>query len=125
MAAGIGGSTNSSTATTEKTLPVDDQPASFRYNNPGAQFPSKEAAKFGQLGFGRIDHNQFQIALFPNPINGAAANFDLLNRNYTGMSIGDAGVKWTGSFGFGVSGFDPSIILTRDMLSTRPRRSVF
>jgi peptidoglycan hydrolase-like protein with peptidoglycan-binding domain len=119
MAAGIGPSTTSSTATLEKTLPIDNQPASFRYNNPGAQFPAKEAAKFGQLGFGRIDHNQFLIALFPNPVNGAASNFDLLNRNFTGMSIGDAGVKWTGAHGFGVPGFDPSVILTRDMLSNK------
>ncbi len=119
MLAGIGRSTNASTATTENTLPIDDQPASFRYNNPGAQFPSKEAAKFGQLGFGKIDHDQFKIALFPNPVNGAAANFDLLNRNYTGMTIGDAGVKWTGSHGFGVPGFDPSTILTKVMLADR------
>src|SRR5262249_12270813 len=119
MAAGIGGSTSPSTATLEKTLPVDNQPASFRYNNPGAPFPHKDAGKFGQRGFGVIDHGQFKIALFPNPVNGAAANFDLLNRSYTGMSIGDAGVKWTGAHGFGVPGFDPSIILTKDMLSDK------
>ena len=112
----IGGTTSSTTATNKQTLPIDNQPASFRYNNPGAQYPSKEAAKFGQLGYGSIDNDQFEIALFPNPVNGAAANFDLLNRNYTGMSIGEAGTKWTGSHGFGVPGYDPSIILTRDML---------
>jgi Putative peptidoglycan binding domain len=117
MAAGIGASTSSGTMSIENTLPVDDQPASFRYSNPGAQFPSKEAAKFGQLGFGTIDHGQFKIALFPNPVNGAAANFDLLNRKYTGMSIGDAGTIWTGSHGFGIPGHDPSIILTQDMLN--------
>jgi Putative peptidoglycan binding domain len=117
MAAGIGASTSSGTMSIEKTLPIDDQPASFRYSNPGAQFPSKEAAKFGQLGFGMIDHGQFKIALFPNPVNGAAANFDLLNRKYTGMSIGDAGTIWTGSHGFGIPGHDPSIILTQDMLN--------
>jgi Putative peptidoglycan binding domain len=117
MAAGIGASTSSGTMSIEKTLPIDDQPASFRYSNPGAQFPSKEAAKFGQLGFGMIDHGQFKIALFPNQVNGAAANFDLLNRKYTGMSIGDAGTIWTGSHGFGIPGHDPSIILTQDMLN--------
>lgn len=119
MTAGIGGSTNPSTATNEQTLPIDDQPASFRYRNPGAQFPSKEAAKFGQLGFGQIDKGQYKIALFPHPVNGAAANLDLLYRNYTGMSIGAAGTKWTGSNGFGVPGYDPSIILTKDLLDNR------
>ena len=117
MAAGIGASTSPGTMTNETTLPVDDQPASFRYSNPGAQFPSREAAKFGQLGFGTIDHGQFKIALFPNPVNGAASNFDLLNRNYTGMSIGDAGTRWTGAHGFGIPGHDPSIILTQDMIN--------
>jgi hypothetical protein len=123
MAAGIGGPTSPSTATTEKTLDVDDQPASFRYNNPGAQFPAKEAAKFGQLGFGVIDHGRFKIALFPNPVNGAASNFDLLNRDYTGMSIGAAGARWTGGFGFGVPGFNSSAILTKDML-TDPAQAI-
>ena len=32
------------------------------------------------------------------------------------MSIGEAGTKWTGSHGFGVPGYDPAIILSRDML---------
>jgi Putative peptidoglycan binding domain len=116
MSAGIGGSTNPSTATNLQTLPIDDLPASFRYNNPGAQFPSKEAAKFGQLGYGSIDKGQYKIALFPSPVNGAAANFDLLYRNYTGMSIGAAGTKWTGANGFGVPGYDPATILTKETL---------
>lgn len=119
MTDGIGRSTNPGTATNEQTLPIDGQPASFRYKNPGAQYPSKEAARFGQLGFGKIDHDRYKIALFPHPVNGAAANFDLLNRNYTGMSIGDAGTKWTGANGFGVPGYDPSRILTKQMLDDR------
>jgi peptidoglycan hydrolase-like protein with peptidoglycan-binding domain len=116
MTSGVGKSTNPSTATNLQTLPIDNQPASFRYNNPGAQFPSKEAAKFGQLGYGSIDSNKFKIALFPNPVNGAAANLDLLYRNYTGMAIGAAGTKWTGANGFGVPGYDPNIILTKATL---------
>ncbi len=116
MTSGIGKSTDASTATNLHTLPVDNQPASFRYNNPGAQFPSREAAKFGQLGYGVIDNGQYKIALFPSPVNGAAANFDLLYRNYTGMAIGAAGTKWTGSNGFGVPGYDPNIILTKTTL---------
>lgn len=119
MTFGIGGTTNGSTATNEQTLPIDDQPASFRYKNPGAQFPSKEAAKFGQLGFGRIDKGKYKIALFPHQVNGAAANFDLLYRTYTGMSIGAAGTKWTGANGFGVPGYDPNRVLTKEMLEDR------
>jgi hypothetical protein len=121
MGSAIGPSTNPSTATNVQTLPVDSQPASFRYSNPGAQFPSKEAAKFGQLGYGLIDNGRFKIALFPNPVNGAASNFDLLNRGYTGMSIGAAGTKWTGGNGFGVPGYDPNTILTKDLLNDQTK----
>jgi hypothetical protein len=121
MVAPIGPSTGPSTATNLQTLPVDDQPASFRYCNPGAQYPSKEAAGFGQLGYGSIDNGKYKIASFPNPVNGAAANFDLLNRNYTGMSIGAAGTKWTGGNGFGVPGYDSTIILTKDMLNDQTK----
>jgi peptidoglycan hydrolase-like protein with peptidoglycan-binding domain len=121
MGSAIGPSTSPSTATNVQTLPIDNQPASFRYCNPGAQFPNKEAARFGQLGYGLIDHGQYKIALFPNSVNGAAANFDLLNRNYTGMSIGAAGTKWTGGNGFGVPGYDPRDILTTDMLNDQTK----
>lgn len=90
-------------------------PASVRYNNPGAQYPSGEAARFGQTGYGVIGGGH-KIAAFPDPVSGAAANFDLLYRNYTNMPIGEAGRKWTGGHGFGIPGYDPSTVLTRQML---------
>jgi len=90
-------------------------PASFRYNNPGAQYPSTEAARFGQTGYGIIGGGH-KIARFPSPVNGAASNLDLLNRKYTGMTIGAAGTKWTGAYGFGVPGYDPNSMLTKAML---------
>jgi hypothetical protein len=115
MVNGIGPSTNDSTATMRNDV-SGPAPASFRYNNPGAQFPSAEAARFGQTGYGSLLGGQFRIARFPSPVNGAAANFDLLYRNYTGMTIGAAGTKWTGALGFGVPGFDPNSMLTKAML---------
>jgi hypothetical protein len=114
MANEIGPSTNDSTATMRNDV-SGLAPASFRYNNPGAQYPSTEAARFGQTGYGIIGGGH-KIARFPSPVNGAAANFDLLYRNYTGMTIGAAGTKWTGAYGFGVPGYDPKSMLTRAML---------
>src|SRR5215470_3652973 len=114
MINGIGRSTSASTATLQVDV-AGPPPASFRYNNPGAQYPSPAAARFGQTGFGIIGGGH-KIARFPSPVNGAAANFDLLYRNYTGMAIGAAGTKWTGAHGFGVPGFNPDSILTAQML---------
>src|SRR6478672_7659411 len=114
MANGIGRSTNESTATTRNDV-SGSAPASFRYNNPGAQYPSTEAARFGQTGYVIIGGGH-KIARFPAPVNGAASNLDLLNRRYTGMTIGAAGTKWTGAYGFGVPGYDPNSLLTKAML---------
>ena len=87
--------------------------ASFRYNNPGAQWPSSDAARFGQVGYGLL-HDGNKIAHFPSPVNGAASNFDLLNHKYVGMQIGAAGKMWTGSHGFGVPGYPSDQTLTRE-----------
>jgi Putative peptidoglycan binding domain len=116
MVNGIGPSTNDSTTTMQQNVSGPGVPASFRYNNPGAQFPSNEAARFGQIGYGSLLGGRFKIALFPSPVNGAAANFDLLYRMYTGMTIGAAGTKWTGAHGFGMPGYDPNSMLTKAML---------
>lgn len=114
MGGGIGGSTDPSTATNRVDV-SGNGPASFRYNNPGAQYPSAEAARFGQTGYGIIGGGH-KIACFPSPVNGAASNFDLLYRNYTGKTIGEAGRIWTGNNGFGVPGYDPNSILTKQTL---------
>lgn len=114
MVLGFGRSTDPSTATRRDDV-SGSEPASFRYNNPGAQYPSVEAALFGQISFGIIggDH---KIARFTSPVNGAAANFDLLYRRYAGMAVGAAGTKWTGAYGFGVPGYDPDMMLTKAFL---------
>ena len=112
---GIGRSTSESTAGVRSDVPSNGVPASIRYNNPGAQYPSERAAAFGQLGYGIIGGGH-KIARFPHPVNGAAANFDLLRRNYVGMTIGAAGAKWTGDNGFGIPGYDPNATLTAEMV---------
>jgi hypothetical protein len=91
MAGQIGRSTSPSTAKNYINI-SGPEPASFRYNNPGAQWPSDHAARFGQIGYGIIGREQRdQIAAFPSPVNGAAANFDLLARKYVGMTFDDVG----------------------------------
>lgn len=70
-------------------------PASIRYNNPGAQYPGPSARKYGMTGT-EIIGGGHQIAVFPDPVSGAAAQFDLLNRGYTGMTLQDAIRKWSG-----------------------------
>lgn len=112
---GIGRSTSESTAGLRSDVPSNGVPASIRYNNPGAQYPSARAAAFGQLGYGIIGGGH-KIARFPHPVNGAAANFDLLRRKYVGMTIAAAGAKWTGDNGFGIPGYDSNAILTAEMV---------
>lgn len=116
----IGRSTDPSTKD-NRTDVHGDQPASFRYNNPGAQYPSAEAAKFGQTGYGVIGDGKYMIAAFPSPVNGAASNFDLMYRKYTGMTIGAAGKKWTGDNSFGIPGYDSNKVLTKQMLDDEPQ----
>lgn len=96
--------------------------ASFRYNNPGAQYPSAEAAKFGQIGYGIIGGGH-KIARFPSPVNGAASNFELLHRDYTGKTIYAAGKRWTGSHDVGIPGYNPHDILTKAMV-TDPDKAI-
>jgi hypothetical protein len=110
----IGRSTDPSTADNRDDV-AGSECASFRYCNPGAQYPSARAARFGQTGYGIIGGGH-KIARFSSPVNGAASNFDLLSRSYVGMRIGEAGTKWTGANGFGVPGYDPNAILTKEMV---------
>ncbi|MGB8397518.1 peptidoglycan-binding domain-containing protein [Bradyrhizobium sp.] len=114
MVTQIGRSTDPSTAEHRDDV-AGPEVASFRYNNPGAQYPSARSARFGQTGYGIIGGNH-KIARFPSPVNGAASNFDLLSRSYVGMKIGEAGTKWTGAHGFGVPGYDPNATLTKEMV---------
>lgn len=70
-------------------------PASIRFNNAGAMYPGPSARKFGAIRT-EIIGGGHKIAVFPDAIRGAAAQFDLLHRLYTGMTLGAAINKWCG-----------------------------
>lgn len=75
------------------------QPASIRYNNPGAMWPQGSASKFGSTSYGKLADGNL-IAKFDTPEAGAAAQFDLLaSPKYSGMMIGSAIDKWSGHTG--------------------------
>jgi hypothetical protein len=70
-------------------------PASVRNNNPGAMYPGPSATKFGAKKVNKIGGGHL-IAEFPDAVHGAAAQFDLLSRVYTGMRVDKAIAKWSG-----------------------------
>lgn len=98
-------------------------PASIRNNNPGAMYPGPSATKFGSTAMHVIGGGH-KIAEFPDAQSGAAAQFDLLDRNYAGMPVSQAITKWSGgnsspSYIASVSkdlGLDQNAVLTHDML---------
>lgn len=98
-------------------------PASVRYNNPGAMYPGPVADRFGSTGT-EIIGGGHKIAVFPDPVSGAAAQFALLDRGYAGMTIADAIKKWSGgnhsdAYARRVAeqtGIDPGTRLTPEML---------
>ena len=98
-------------------------PASIRYFNPGAMYPGPSARKFGAVGT-EIIGGGHKIAVFPDPESGAAAQFDLLDRSYTGMTLRDAIRKWSGgnssdtyaAFVSRATGLSPDTVLTREMI---------
>lgn len=75
-------------------------PASIRNNNPGAMYPGPSARRFGSTSFETLVSRDgtHKIATFMSPVQGAAAQFDLLARNYCGMSVKDAITKWCGDY---------------------------
>lgn len=75
-------------------------PASIRNHNPGAMYPGASSKKFGSRSYEvlRSKDGTHKIATFPTAIHGAAAQFDLLHRSYTNMTIEKAIAKWCGGF---------------------------
>lgn len=98
-------------------------PASVRYNNPGAQYPGKSASTYGSTGYGVIGGGH-KIAQFPDAESGASAHFDLLNRGYTGRSVKDAIAKWSGGNSpdayvnhiYNQTGISPDTVITPEFL---------
>jgi hypothetical protein len=70
-------------------------PAAIRHNNPGGMYPGPSATRYGSTGYSVIGGGH-KIAQFDDPVKGAAAQFDLLDRGYAGMTIGQAVQKWSG-----------------------------
>jgi hypothetical protein len=100
--------------------------ASIRYNNPGAMWDGKIAKRWKSvdhvvLADGQANH----IAIFPDRVSGAAAQFDLWRSNYCNMSLEEAVKKWSGgnasvpymTFLRAHTGFNPDTLISPVMLS--------
>jgi hypothetical protein len=85
-----------------------------RSNNPGAQWPNADSKAFGSTGSERIGGGNL-IANFPTPVHGAAANMQLLDKKYTGMTVGAAIKKWSGNGRGEVPGYRSDQVITHDM----------
>ena len=108
----------------EVTPPANGkESASIRFNNPGAQYPGPSSEKFGATHTETIGGGH-KIAVFPDAESGAAGQFDLLDRAYTGRTLRDAIAKWSGgnhveSYLATIrenTGLSPDTMLTKDML---------
>lgn len=100
-------------------------PAAIRYNNPGAQWPGQSARKFGAVDSVTLNDGQGnKIAVFPTAVHGAAAQFDLLERRYTGKTLASAITTWSGGNSSSAyaakvaaeTGLTPGTVLTKDMI---------
>lgn len=101
-------------------------PASIRYYNPGAMWPGPSATAFGAIGYDTLNDGQRnKIARFPDAESGAAAQFDLLKRGYSGMTLSDAIRKWSGGNHWSsyanhianATGLKPDSVLNADFLA--------
>jgi len=119
-----GGPTPTPTIGSARMSNIDGpQPASVRYNNPGAQYPGPSAQRFGSNATGVIGGGH-KIAGFPDAESGAAAQFDLLARKYAGMPLSAAIAKWSGGNSAPAyiqrvsreTGIAPDAMLTNDLL---------
>lgn len=87
-------------------------------------YPGPSAQRFGSTGTYVIGGGH-KIAAFPDAVSGAAAQFDLLNRRYTGRSLADAITTWSGGNSSPAyiqrvaaeTGIDPRTPLTPEMLA--------
>lgn len=102
-------------------------PASIRNNNPGACYPGPSSKKFGSTSYEtlRSKDGVHKIATFPTSVHGAAAQFDLLNRAYTGMTLEKAIEKWCGNYYAAIylkvlkdrAAVEPDAVLTKGMMA--------
>lgn len=101
-------------------------PASIRYNNPGAMWPGPSSQKFGAVETVNLKDGQGnKIAVFPDAVSGAAAQFDLLATKYAGKTLSSAISTWSGGNSVKTyldviereTGVKPGTRLTPDLLS--------
>lgn len=106
------------------------EPASIRYKNPGAMWGSARAVRWGAqknpvtLHDGKGQGNN--IAVFPDFVHGAAAQFDLWRAQYTNMTLLAAIKKWSGgnssamymNFLESHAGIDGGDVVTVDLLAS-------
>ena len=77
-------------------------PASIRYNNPGAMWGGNALTrKWGETGNIALNdglHQNNHIAVFPDKVHGAAAQFDLwhTSKNYHNQPLAQAIRTWSG-----------------------------
>ena len=92
-------------------------PASIRYNNPGAQYPSRELNVLAWRDMASLAVGT-RLQNFPHPKLELHRIFDLLSRRYTGMQrLVPLAKNWTGGYGLGVPGYDPNAIITKEMMN--------
>lgn len=105
---------------------LDGRTAAVRYNNPGAQYPSAAAERFGMTGYGIIGGGH-KIAMFPSDVHGGAANMDNFARSYKGMTVASAVAKWRGGNGSLTppEGFDPGERIDDAFLGDKGRMTDF
>lgn len=100
-------------------------PAAIRTNNPGAMWPGPSSQKFGSTEAIDVAGGN-KAAVFKDPVDGAAAQFDLMNRAYTGKTLSKAIEKWSGGNNSAdyvariarETGLDPNAPLTPEVLKS-------
>lgn len=100
------------------------EPVSIRTKNPGAMWPCAIATQFGSTSFESLaDGNR--AAVFPTCEQGAAAQFALWAKNYSGMPLQSAIYRWSGhnssdeyaTFIFSKTKLAKTDVITRSYLS--------
>lgn len=105
-------------------------PASIRYNNPGAMWGgnsiSKKWGETDNIALNDGLHQNNHIAVFPDVVHGAAAQFDLWDHNYKNMTLAAAITKWSGgnwsasymSFLCKATGLTQKTVITHEVLAS-------
>ena len=93
-------------------------PASIRYNNPGASWPSRTAKQFGGIGYGMISGNN-RIEGFPTADEGIADNMaelrDYVRRGFN--TVGRAESRWSAGGRLSLPGYPANTVITPEMLN--------